>query len=474
VNSYLAKSRVSDTGIISDQSHQEQIKSNNLGEFSQTSNTSNNSLKVKQLKLMRQRANTSPKAQQITQLQTLQRQENKTGLPDKLKNGLERLSGYSMDDVRVHRNSDKPAQFQAHAYAQGSNIHLAPGQEQHLPHEAWHVVQQKQNRVKATGSVGGMALNDSQALESEATRMGNQAMQLSAKTTGVHESDGLNLSSEGVSTQALQAMPIQRSPWLLAAGGLALYGLYRYFSGGGEEPAPVVQGELALVLQQVADARGLTGIRELEVRLSTPSGVLGSYVVDRPNATGAQVYQELIGNGDGTKFAGSCGQTSSFLKDATFGDGDAVVSNGRNAVCQAIENADDDTYIRVQVGCHSFMVEKTNGTCRVYQSYFGYDALADTIPMDQAMPTNTFVDNLRHVIDNPPVDGQPNDPVTEQMFHGTVDSTAGLVRCEVPQQRKSTAQVTAYINNRLDANNAAWTAIAASDQTVMTLFGQYA
>ena len=27
------------------------------------------------------------------------------------------------------------------AYAQGSDIHLAPGQEQHLPHEAWHVVQ---------------------------------------------------------------------------------------------------------------------------------------------------------------------------------------------------------------------------------------------------------------------------------------------------------------------------------------------
>jgi hypothetical protein len=26
-----------------------------------------------------------------------------------------------------------------------------PGQEQHLPHEAWHVVQQKQGRVKPTG-----------------------------------------------------------------------------------------------------------------------------------------------------------------------------------------------------------------------------------------------------------------------------------------------------------------------------------
>ena len=45
-----------------------------------------------------------------------------------------------MDDVNVHYNSNKPAQLQAHAYAQGTDIHLGPGQEKHLPHEAWHVV----------------------------------------------------------------------------------------------------------------------------------------------------------------------------------------------------------------------------------------------------------------------------------------------------------------------------------------------
>ncbi|HCC51392.1 MAG TPA: hypothetical protein DEQ30_04490, partial [Porphyromonadaceae bacterium] len=72
---------------------------------------------------------------------------NKTGLPDDLKTGIENLSGYSMDDVRVHYNSGKPAQLQALAYTQGTDIHVAPGQEKHLPHEAWHVVQQKQGRV---------------------------------------------------------------------------------------------------------------------------------------------------------------------------------------------------------------------------------------------------------------------------------------------------------------------------------------
>ncbi len=72
----------------------------------------------------------------------MQLKENNTGLPDNLKSGIENLSGYSLDDVKVNYNSEKPAQLNAHAYAQGTDIHLASGQEKHLPHEAWHVVQQ--------------------------------------------------------------------------------------------------------------------------------------------------------------------------------------------------------------------------------------------------------------------------------------------------------------------------------------------
>ena len=99
----------------------------------------------------------------------IQREEkpNNTGLPDDLKSGIENLSGYSMDDVKVHYNSDKPAQLNAFAYAQGTDIHVAPGQEQHLPHEAWHVVQQKQ----------GMNVNDNEGLEKEADVMGDNAKQ---------------------------------------------------------------------------------------------------------------------------------------------------------------------------------------------------------------------------------------------------------------------------------------------------------
>ncbi len=115
---------------------------------------------------------TSAPAVGITQLK-----ENKTGLPDNLKLGVEGLSGMSMEDVKVHHNSSKPAALQAHAYAMGRDIHMAPGQEKHLPHEAWHVAQQKQGRVKASMQMkGGVNVNAEQTLEHEADVMGAKAL----------------------------------------------------------------------------------------------------------------------------------------------------------------------------------------------------------------------------------------------------------------------------------------------------------
>jgi hypothetical protein len=106
----------------------------------------------------------------------LQKKENNTGLPDNLKTGVENLSGYSMDDVKVHYNSDKPSQLNALAYAQGTDIHVASGQEKHLAHEAWHVAQQKQGRVKATMQMkDDIPVNDDAGLEKEADEMGAKA-----------------------------------------------------------------------------------------------------------------------------------------------------------------------------------------------------------------------------------------------------------------------------------------------------------
>jgi hypothetical protein len=102
-------------------------------------------------------------------------------LPDSLRHGIESLSGLDMSAIRVHRNSSQPASLQAHAFAQGSNIHLGAGQERHLPHEAWHLVQQAQGRVPPTAMLpSGVAINDSAELEREADRMGDQAHRVGA------------------------------------------------------------------------------------------------------------------------------------------------------------------------------------------------------------------------------------------------------------------------------------------------------
>ena len=72
----------------------------------------------------------------------IQKKKNDTGIPDSLKQNIENRSGFSMDDVKVQYHSHKPAQLQALAYTQGTNIYIASGQEKHLMHELVHVVQQ--------------------------------------------------------------------------------------------------------------------------------------------------------------------------------------------------------------------------------------------------------------------------------------------------------------------------------------------
>lgn len=133
---------------------------------------------------LRQLADNSPRAMQLRSLQA-PAGPNTTGLPDQLKAGVEALSGVSLDDVKVHYNSAQPAQLNALAYAQGSDIHVGPGQEHHLPHEAWHIVQQAQGRVRATMQMkDGVPVNADAGLEHEADVMGARALALPAQSVG--------------------------------------------------------------------------------------------------------------------------------------------------------------------------------------------------------------------------------------------------------------------------------------------------
>lgn len=136
---------------------------------------------------------------------TKEKKPNKTGIPDDLKNSIEQLSGYSLDDVRVHYNSDKPALIQAYAYAEGNNIYVGPGQEKHLAHEIWHVVQQKGGKVTPTVQLKGeVPVNDDKGLEKDADVMGKKAVQLKDK-----EIEGTKELSQG----SVSKDTVQRLKW---------------------------------------------------------------------------------------------------------------------------------------------------------------------------------------------------------------------------------------------------------------------
>ena len=100
-------------------------------------------------------------------------QVNQTGIPAQLKERLEQSSGLSLDDVRVHYNSELPAKLDALAYTQGNQVEIGPGQERHLPHELGHVVQQKLGAVRANAMhASGVAMNTDVGLERQADEIG--------------------------------------------------------------------------------------------------------------------------------------------------------------------------------------------------------------------------------------------------------------------------------------------------------------
>ncbi len=139
---------------------------------------SSNSARVGQANIQRKAS-----ADATTGKASLARSEG--GLPASLKSGIEALSGMSMDHVKVHTNSREPARINAHAYTQGSDIYLGPGQEKHLAHEAWHVVQQAQGRVRPTLQMkSGAQINDDAGLEREADAMGERALATPSSPVG--------------------------------------------------------------------------------------------------------------------------------------------------------------------------------------------------------------------------------------------------------------------------------------------------
>jgi hypothetical protein len=276
--------------------HQEKLSENKIQVSA--ANTSKNTASV-QLKDNRELSVVQQKLQEKntnadSAFTAVQKKSNNTGLPDNLKSGIENLSGHSMDDVKVHYNSSQPSQLNAHAYAQGTDIHIASGQEKHLPHEAWHVVQQKQGRVKPTLQMKGKVnVNDDKGLENEADVMG-------AKATQLHSMKDNKL----VTKKTNGANPVvQRMYWwapYAALGIVSMIGLYSWWNSGKKQPPPNLTdvsfpGEQKEAEEDMQDTFAGLPKEELEMLGITISGkrVTSPHHPDLLHAIGAGVKTTL-------------------------------------------------------------------------------------------------------------------------------------------------------------------------------------
>ncbi len=104
--------------------------------------------------------------------------KNTRPLPVSLQYALEHLSGVDMSDVEVHVGSEVPEKYGVEAVTMGNRVYLYANNEHILAHEAWHVVQQKQGRVKAAMTSDDLFIDA--VLEEEAHNMGALAQGLAS------------------------------------------------------------------------------------------------------------------------------------------------------------------------------------------------------------------------------------------------------------------------------------------------------
>jgi hypothetical protein len=104
-------------------------------------------------------------------------------MPANVQAKMEDTMGADFSGVNIHKDSDKATNVGALAYAQGNDVHFAPGQfkpestkgQELIGHELAHVVQQREGRVQSTMQKKGMNINNDPSLEREADQLGAKA-----------------------------------------------------------------------------------------------------------------------------------------------------------------------------------------------------------------------------------------------------------------------------------------------------------
>ncbi len=331
-----------------------------------------------QLRMQSLMSNSARTTQLKSQQAAMAAKPNNTGLPDNLKAGIENLSGVSMDHVKVHYNSDKPAQLQAHAYAQGSDIHVAPGQEKHLPHEAWHVVQQAQGRVQPTMQMkGDVPVNDDSGLEHEADVMGARAL-----ASGENSPAQLREMSQQAQSPvaAIQCQPVD-----VAVTGITHLVLLKngslYSKNFLENEAEEVHEGDFVEIESDSALRSRRGPNqedpELNVKDETGPSVYVWYAVNRLN--GKPVQSNTYIREDTFRKANAKDEQAMPLRSTVFGTADANLEGFSQAYAQGYR--DFDTAYDYHKGGTAAIIEKmtlTSGPIRLIYK-FKLEELQDAV-----------------------------------------------------------------------------------------------
>ncbi len=112
--------------------------------------------------------------------------DDKTGLPDDVRQGMEEAIGGNFSSVQFVTESKKAEEVGALAFTQGKNVEFAPGQFKPdttaglelIGHELTHVDQQDKGTVEPTMEIGEMLVNDDKSKETEADDKGKAAARL--------------------------------------------------------------------------------------------------------------------------------------------------------------------------------------------------------------------------------------------------------------------------------------------------------
>jgi hypothetical protein len=188
-------------------------------------------------------------------------QEGGTPLAEGVRRHMESSFGADLSDVRVHTDSSA-ATMGAAAFAQGNDIHFAPGRfdgdsesgRALLGHELAHVLQQRAGRV--AGAQGkGDALNRDTSLEAEADDLGSRAAR--GEKVQVPGAPATASSARGASV---------RQGYILYTSGA---GRYQYQTHGGATFTSQVTGGGASFMDPLAGAPRLQNTPAPSVRISS-------------------------------------------------------------------------------------------------------------------------------------------------------------------------------------------------------------